>query len=77
MIFFIGFVLFAPAVSDTRQRYLIGWAIAVMVAGLAIPVISPVPVSVDAVIGGALLIGGGLTAIMLSVTKGEYQRDRA
>lgn len=58
-LFFIGLVLFSGALGSNRNRYLLGWAIALMAAGLAVPGAAPFSsIHADAFIGGVFMVGG-------------------
>jgi hypothetical protein len=64
MCFLLGFVLFGSAVSERRQRPLLGWAIALMTGGLAMPLRIGwlVPILGLAICAGALVSAGWIAA---------------
>jgi uncharacterized membrane protein YgdD (TMEM256/DUF423 family) len=58
-LFFIGLLLFSGAIESTANRYLLGWALGLMAAGLAVPGAAPFSsISADALIGGVFIVGG-------------------
>ena len=63
-LFFIGLLLFSGAIESSANRYLLGWALGLMAAGLAVPGAAPFSnVSADAFIGGVFFIGGTWAAL--------------
>jgi hypothetical protein len=64
-LFFIGLLLFSGAIESSANRYLLGWAVGLMAAGLAVPGAAPFsPISADAFIGGVFIIGGTWAACL-------------
>jgi hypothetical protein len=62
-LFFIGLLLFSGALESSENRYLLGWALGLMAAGLAVPGAAPFsPISADAFIGGVFVVGGSWAA---------------
>ena len=62
-LFFIGLGLFSGALESSANRYLLGWALGLMGAGLAVPGAAPFSgISADAFIGGVFIIGGSWAA---------------
>jgi hypothetical protein len=62
-LFFIGLLLFSGAIESSTNRYLLGWALGLMAAGLAVPGAAPFSdVSADAFIGGVFIVGGSWAA---------------
>ena len=58
-LFFLGLLLFSGAIESTENRYLLGWALGLMAAGLAVPGAAPFSsISADTFIGGVFLVGG-------------------
>jgi hypothetical protein len=63
-LFFIGLLLFSGAIESSANRYLLGWAIGLMAAGLAVPGAAPFSdISADAFIGGVFIVGGTWAAV--------------
>jgi hypothetical protein len=62
-LFFLGLVLFSGVLESNANRYLLGWALGLMAAGLAVPGAAPFStISADAFIGGVFIIGGSWAA---------------
>jgi hypothetical protein len=62
-LFFIGLLLFSGAIESSSNRYLLGWALGLMAAGLAVPGAAPFSaISADAFIGGVFILGGSWAA---------------
>ena len=63
-LFFVGLLLCCGAIESSASRYLLGWAIGLMAAGLAVPGAAPFSdISADAFIGGVFLVGGTWAAL--------------
>ena len=62
-LFFIGLLLFSGALECSANRYLLGWALGLMGAGLAVPGAAPFStISADAFIGAVFIVGGAWAA---------------
>jgi hypothetical protein len=66
--FFIGAILFSAAVGGKQGQSFIGWAVALMIGGLLIPMqVAPV----IAVFAGAIAVGGVVSAALAYVAREE------
>lgn len=66
--FLIGTVLFSAAVSEKQELSLVGWAVALMIGGLLLPLeVAPV----IAVFAGALALGGLISAALAYAAREE------
>ena len=64
----IGTVLFSAALGKSAGLPILGWAIALMVGGLVVPLeLAPAV----AVLAGALAAGGFLAAVLCYFTRGQ------
>jgi hypothetical protein len=63
--FLVGALLFSAAVGEPHWRSIVGWAMALMMGGLALPLPAP-PL---AVLAGALALGGLISAALLTFTR--------
>jgi hypothetical protein len=67
LLFFLGTSITLPSLWAPAQRYLVGWGVGLMLAGLVMPLAFPFSaISADVFIGAAILLGGGWGAVMLS-----------
>jgi hypothetical protein len=64
--FLVGALLFSAALGERHWQSLIGWALALMIGGLALPLL-PAPPS--AMLAGMLALGGTISATLLHITQ--------
>jgi hypothetical protein len=64
--FLVGALLFSAAVGERNTNSLFGWALALMIGGLVLP-LQPAPPS--AVLAGVLASGGMISAVLLYITR--------
>jgi hypothetical protein len=73
-VFLIGMVLFSAAVGEKQGLSLVGWALALMIGGLLLPLqIAPVV----AVFAGALALGGLISAALAYAMREESMNHAA